>query len=151
MKQPPLLLNICTFKMKSNLQTFLILKNDTETRAIANLYSSKYCCEKKLKTCQEWPHLVVLWRCFIRQPLAQGDHFWKVPRVVDLYTGFTVLLHWKQKRIYWKGNWGQGSNVCLKWFFLIRQNGMNQTWPKYKGHSLNFLKSHKKWWYHYCK
>ena len=36
-KQPPWLLNICTFKMKSNLKTFLILKNDTKTHAITNL------------------------------------------------------------------------------------------------------------------
>ena len=52
-KQPPLLLNICRFKIKSNLKTLLILQSDTKTRATANLYSSKYFCEKKLKACQE--------------------------------------------------------------------------------------------------
>ena len=58
-KQPFSLLNICMFKMKSNLKIFLIFKNGTKTCAIANLYSSKYCCvKKKLKTCQEQPHLV---------------------------------------------------------------------------------------------
>ena len=42
---------------------------------------------KKLETCQEWTHLLSgrLWRCFIRQPLAQDDHFWVVPRVVVWY------------------------------------------------------------------
>ena len=30
----------------------------TPKRAIANLYSSKYYRGKKLKTCQEWPHLL---------------------------------------------------------------------------------------------
>ena len=57
-KQWPLLLNICTFKMKNNLKTFLILNNNTKTHAIANLSSNNYCCEKKLKICQEWRHLV---------------------------------------------------------------------------------------------
>ena len=49
-QQPSSLLNICTFKMKSNL--------GTKTCAIANHYSSKYYRGKKLKTCQEQPYLV---------------------------------------------------------------------------------------------
>ena len=45
-KQPSSFLNICMFKIKSNLKTFLIFKNDTKTCAIPNLYSSKYYREK---------------------------------------------------------------------------------------------------------
>ena len=29
--------------------------------------------------------MAALWRCFTRQPPAQGDYFWVVPRVVVLY------------------------------------------------------------------
>ena len=29
--------------------------------------------------------MIILWRCFIRRPPVQDDHFWVVPRVVVLY------------------------------------------------------------------
>ena len=58
------LLNIGMFKIKSNQKTFLIFKNGTKTREIANLSFTKSLFlkhlqwEEKLKTCQERPDLV---------------------------------------------------------------------------------------------
>ena len=56
-------------------------------------------CENKNqnppKNDQIW-FVVVLERCFVRQPPAQDDHFWVVPRVVVLYS-LTVLVNWTEK------------------------------------------------------
>ena len=140
-----MLLNICTFKIKSNLKTLLILQSDTKTRATANLYSSKYFCEKKLKACQEWPHLVsgpfmkVFYKTNTcpRLPLLNG------PNSGHLIYRFHYTASLKARTHLLKGDWGQSNNVCLKWFFLIKQNDMNQTWPKYRCHNHQILKSHK--------
>ena len=152
MKQPPLLLNTCTFKMKNNLKIFLILKNDTKTRAITNLYSSKYCCGKKLKTCQEWSHLVSgrFIKMFYKTTTCSRWPLLSGPKSGRLIYRFNCTASLKA-RMHLLRNWGQSNNVCLKWFFLIKQNRMSQTLPKYKGHNQQFLKSHKKWWYHSCK
>ena len=64
------LLNICTFKMKSNLKTSLIFKNVTKTCAIANLYSNKHYRGKKTKkTCQGRPCLSTNKICICKQNL----------------------------------------------------------------------------------
>ena len=56
-KQPSSLLSICTLKTKSNSKHFKSSKMAPK-RTITYLYSSKYYCgNKKLKTCQERPHL----------------------------------------------------------------------------------------------
>ena len=81
MKQLPWLLNICTFKMKSNLKTFLILKNDTKTCVITNLIQANIVVGHFIKLFDKTTTCP-------RQPLSNGP---KSGRLI--YTGLTVLLH----------------------------------------------------------
>ena len=77
------------------LKIFHIFKNGTKTPKIANHYSHKDLFtlrhsvwrkrQKPAQSDQIWL-LFILWRCFIRQPLVQDNHFWVVSRVVVLYS-----------------------------------------------------------------
>ena len=97
-KKPSSLLSICTFKMKSNL-TFLIFKNSCKTRNCKPLFKQILPWEKKLKTCQERPHL--LSTSFIkefyktttcsRQPLLSGPESCLLVQVW-LYLAASTLL-----------------------------------------------------------
>ena len=57
MKQPFSLLNICTFKMKSNLKHFY-LQEWHQNPQLQIFIQANITVGKKLKPCQEWPHLV---------------------------------------------------------------------------------------------
>ena len=99
-KQPSMLLNLCAVKIKKN----CTIKNGIKAPKMANLYSRERIHYKtftpggKQKPAQN-DHIwlvVILWRCFMRQPLVQVDHLWVVARVVVFYRFDCVFYFFMQ-------------------------------------------------------
>ena len=68
--------------------------------------------EKKKNLSWTTTFAVVLWRCFIKQPPVQDDHFWVVPRVIVLYR-----FDFNSKTKLWQWNFDCSLNIAKEiWF-----------------------------------
>ena len=97
------LLSICMFKMKSKHFYLQELHQNTQLQI---LIQANITMGKKLKTCQERPHLFSghFIKVFYKTTTCPDDHFWVVPKVVILYRFDCTYIFlpnqpWKQKTV----------------------------------------------------